>query len=311
MNVSFTKSGMHVMITGGSGLIGRYLTSLLLENGYNVSHLSRKQDQFGKVRVYRWDPEKGILDPVALSGVDYIVHLAGANIGEKSWTAGRMEEIVRSRVDSAKLLHKTVTENNISLRGFISASATGYYGALTSEHIYTEDDSPAGDFLGTTCRLWEEAAGMFADSGIRTVKIRTGVVMERSDSALAKMLVPARFELFPILGGGKQYMPWIHISDLCSIYLKVIRDDNMSGSWNAVAPEHVTHRQFMSTLASAMGRKGFHPPVPGFLLKSALGSMADVVLKGSRVSAEKILKAGFRFEYGSLTHALDKALGKE
>jgi len=293
------------MITGGSGLIGRYLTSLLLENGYRVSHLSRKQDQFGKVRVYRWDPEKGILDPVVLNGADYIVHLAGANIGEKRWTRSRKEEIVKSRVDSALLLHRVITENNIPLKAFISASAIGYYGASTSEHIYTEDDPPAGDFLGSTCRLWEEAADLFSGSGIRTVKIRTGVVMEKSDSALAKMLIPARFGIFPVLGGGRHYMPWIHISDLCNIYLKAIRDGNMNGSWNAVAPEHVTQKEFMRNLAAAMGRRGFCPLVPGFMLKAALGSMSVVALKGSRVSAGKIIKAGYLYKFDNLPDALN------
>jgi hypothetical protein len=298
------KSAGSVMITGGSGLIGRYLSSMLLERGFRVAHLSRKQDQFGRVRVHRWDPEKGILDPVALSGVDCIVHLAGANIGEKRWTKARKEEILNSRVNSARLLHRIVTENKLNIRSFISASAIGYYGSSTSVHIYKEEDGPANDFLGTTCRLWEESADLFSSSGIRTVRIRTGVVMEKSDSALAKMLVPARFGIFPVLGGGRQYMPWIHISDLCRIYLKAIEDEQFTGAYNAVAPGHITQREFIRALAEAMRKRGFHPPVPGFLLRAALGPMSDVVLKGSRVSAEKIMKTGFRFEYESLLNAL-------
>jgi len=302
------KPEVSVLITGGSGLIGRYLTSVLLGRGYTVSHLSRGIDQFGRVRVHRWDPVKGILNPVVLNNVDYIVHLAGANIGERRWTKARKEEIVSSRVNSARLLHRVVTEKNINIRAFISASAIGYYGSLTSEHIYTEEDGPANDFLGTTCRLWEEAADLFSASGIRTVKIRTGVVMEERDSALARMLVPARSGIFPVLAGGKQYMPWIHISDLCNIYLKAIEDNSMSGAYNAVAPEHVTQRQFMKSLASAMGKKGIYPPVPGFMLKAALGSMSAVALKGSRVSAEKIIKVGHEFKYPELGNALRKAL---
>lgn len=298
-----------VLITGGSGLIGRYLTSLLLGEGYTVSHLSRKQDQFGRVRVFRWDPGRGILDPSALEGVDYIIHLAGANIGERRWTKARKAEIINSRVESAKLLHRVVNENGISLRAYISASATGYYGAVTSEHIYTEDDSPADDFLGTTCRLWEDAAALFSGSGIRTVKIRTGVVMEKNDSALKRMMVPARFGLFPVVAGGKQYMPWIHISDLCNIYLKALEDSSMTGAYNAVAPEHITHREFMSALASAMGKRGFYPPVPAFLLRAVLGQMADVVVKGSRVSSGKIMSEGFSFRYPGINGALENIMG--
>lgn len=310
-NVSGCLSGSHVLITGGSGLVGRYLTSVLLSEGCRVSHLSRKENLFGKVRVFRWDPGKGILDADALTGTDYIIHLAGANIGEKRWTKARKAEIVSSRVGSAELLHKVVTENGINIKAFISASATGYYGSSTSEHIYTEEDGPADDFLGTTCRLWEESAGLFAGSGIRTVSVRTGVVMEKSDSALSRMLIPARSGVFPVLGSGRQYMPWIHISDLCNVYLKAILENSMAGPYNAVAPEHVTNKEFMHTLASAMGKKGFHPPVPGFLLRIAMGEMADVVLKGSRVSSEKLLASGYAFRFPVLRAALENVLAAE
>ena len=167
-----------VLITGGSGLVGRHLTSMLLAEGYSVAHLSRSQGQFGRVRVYRWDPEQGILDPMALDGVNYIIHLAGANIGEKRWSEKRRKEIVSSRVDSALLLHRIAIENNIMLRAFISASAVGYYGSATTEKIYTEQDQPASDFLASTCRQWEGAADTFEKSGTRTVKIRSAMVLE-------------------------------------------------------------------------------------------------------------------------------------
>ena len=145
MSSLYSNVGQHVLITGGSGIIGRYLTSLLLENGYKVSHLSMKQDQFGRVRVHRWDPEKGILDPAIVDGVDYIILRTGANIGEKRWTRTRKEVIVKSRVDSALLLHKIVTENKIPVKAFISASGTGDYGSFTSDTILTEDDLPGND----------------------------------------------------------------------------------------------------------------------------------------------------------------------
>ena len=297
-----------VLITGGSGMIGRYLTSLLLAEGFTVVHLSRQQNQFGKVRVFRWDPEKEIIDPVIFDGVDYIIHLAGANIGERCWTRKRKQEIIASRVDTAKLLHKIIVENAINLKAFISASATGYYGALTSENIFNEDDLPADDFLGKTCRLWEEAAGLFEKSGIRTVKIRTAMVLEKSDSALTKFMSPAKWGIFPVLGGGRQYMPWIHIEDLCNIYLKAIQDDRMEGAYNAVSPEHITQKEFMRTLAGAMNKKRIFIPVPGFFLKIFLGGRLDLILKGSRVSAEKIIKAGYQFKINNLPEALNGLL---
>lgn len=304
------KKASRVLITGGSGLIGRYLTSALLSEGYEVSHLSRKANQFGRVRVFRWDPEQGILDPNVFEGIDYIIHLAGSNIGEKRWTKARKKEILLSRVDSAKLLLKVVRDNSVILKGFISASAIGYYGLITSEHIFSEEDPPADDFLAGTCSQWEEAADRFNETGIRTVKIRTAVVLERSDSAMAKLLKVAKFSLFPVLGSGKQYMPWIHIEDLVNIYLKAIRNENIYGAYNAVAPQHITQKEFMRNLSAAMNKPFFHPPVPAFILKLVLGEMADVVLHGSRINSEKIILSGFTFRFDNLEHALADVLDK-
>jgi len=308
MSIGSAKTGMHVMITGGSGVTGRYLTSLLLENGYKVSHLSRKQDQFGKVRVFRWDPEQGIIDSVALEGVDYIIHLAGANIGEKRWTAERKKEIVSSRVDSALLLHKVVTDNKIPLKAFISASGTGYYGSITAEKIFTEEDLPYYDFLADTCRKWEEAACRFANSGIRTVRIRTAVVLEKDADILARFLGPARFGVFPVPGSGNQYFPWIHITDLCNIYLKAVKDDAMEGPYNASSPGHIKLSEFVRELSGAAGKPGLYIPVPSFILRAVLGSMAEMVTKGSRVSSDKIIKAGYQFKHNSLPSALKDIL---
>jgi uncharacterized protein len=308
MEKIFFSNQQKVLITGGSGLIGRYLTSMLLHEGFNVAHLSRKKDQFGRIRVFRWDPAKGILDPVVFEGVDCIVHLAGANIGEKRWTKERKEEIVNSRIESAKLLFKSASENGIKLKAFISASAVGYYGSISSEKIFTENDNPANDFLGLTCKKWEEVADLFNDVGARVVKIRTGVVMEKSDSALSKLLKPAKMGVFPSLGNGRQYMPWIHIADLCGIYLKSIQDERMEGSYNAVSPQHIIQRGFMKTLASVLNKPFFHPRVPAFLLKAALGEMSDVVLKGSRISSDKIINSGFSFRFNNLEAALKDVL---
>jgi len=297
-----------VLITGGSGLIGRYLTSALLAEGYNVSHLSRKANQVGRVRVHRWDPGKGILDKSALEGIDCIIHLAGANIGEKRWTSIRKKEILSSRVDSANLLLKTVNENNIKLQSFISASAVGYYGSVTSEKIFTEEDPPSSDFLGTVCRQWEECADAFVSTGARVVKIRTGVVIEKNDSALSKIMIPAKLGFLVKTGNGKQFMPWIHITDLVKIYLLAIRNAALAGTFNAVSPVHLTHSEFMLALGKVIQKPVFPISVPGLILKMALGQMSDVVLKGSRVSSVKIIKSGYNFQFSEPEAALINAL---
>jgi uncharacterized protein (TIGR01777 family) len=293
-----------VLITGGSGLIGRYLTSLLLAEGYSVSHLSRGSDQFGRVRVHRWDPAKKILNPVVLSSVDYIVHLAGVNLGDGRWTDKRKSEIISSRVDSARLLYDTVSQNNIVIKGFITASGISCYGTKTTDHIFTEEDPVADDFLGRVCRKWEEASDLFAAAGIRTVKIRTAIALERNDSALAKMMMPARFGFLAIIGSGKQYMPWIHIQDICGIYLKAIEDETMKGAYNAVSPQHVTHKEFIQTLGAVAGKAVAPLHVPAITLRVALGEMAGLVLEGSRVSPEKIINAGYGFKFPNLHDAL-------
>jgi uncharacterized protein (TIGR01777 family) len=305
MENQYPKHRMHVLITGGSGLIGRHLTSLLLGEGYNVSHLSRRQDQFGKVRVFRWDPAKGILDPGVMDGVDYIIHLAGANIGSKRWSEERKEEIIRSRIDSAHLLHKVVSENSVPLKAFITASGINYYGTVTTDRIFTEEDQPGDDFLSDVCRLWEEAAELFRKEGTRSVKIRTGVVLDKEDGALLKLLLPAKYGLFTIPGKGDQYMPWIHIKDLCGIYLKAIRDPAIAGAYNAVSPQHITTLDFMGTMAEVMNRSFFHPRVPGIALKILYGEMSSLVREGTRISSQKIKNAGYRYEFDNLHDALD------
>jgi uncharacterized protein len=302
------QNKLSVLITGGSGLIGRYLTSALMSMGYKVTHLSRIANQFDKVRVFRWEPEKEILDPIVFDGVDYIVHLAGANIGEKRWTRNRKKEIVNSRVNSAELIFKVISDNKIPIKAYISASAVGYYGSITSDKIFCEEDPPGTDFLGNTCRLWEEGADLFKNNGIRTVKIRTGVVLEKNDSALSKLMMPAKYGFLVQTGNGRQYMPWIHIADLCNIYLKAIEDENMNGAYNAVSPQHVTHKEFVETLAAVMKKPLFPIAVPAFVLRAAMGEMSDVVLKGSRVASDKLTNSGYRFLYPALKRALENIL---
>lgn len=297
-----------VLITGGSGLIGRYLTSTLLTAGYKVSHLSRKANQFGKVRVFRWDPDKGIVDPHIFDGIDYIIHLAGANIGGRRWTAARREEIAASRNKSARLLFDAVSAKSIKLRAFITASATGYYGAVSTDRIFSEEDPPGEDFLAATCKLWEKAADLFKEAGARVVKIRSGLVLEKDNGLLGKMLKPARLGIFPILGTGYQYVPWIHIEDLCNIYYKVLSDETIEGPYNAVAPEYVTQEIFMSTLANALRKRYFNPRIPAALLRLILGQMADIILTGSRISARRISGTGYMFNYPYLRDALSGLL---
>jgi uncharacterized protein (TIGR01777 family) len=293
-----------VLISGGSGLIGKALTKKLLAKGYIVKLLSRRKTEVQNDCHFQWDIESQFIEKEAVANTDYIIHLAGENIGKKRWTSARKQEILKSRLQSTQLLFNAIKENNFPLKAFISASAIGYYGAVSSEHIFDETDENASDFLGKTCHLWENAVDQFQTLGIRTLKLRTGVVLSNNGGALNKMALPIKLGIGAALGSGKQYMPWIHIDDLCEIYIKAIEDNEMHGAYNAVAPDDKTNEDFIHGIAKALHQRIFLPNIPAFVLKLMLGEMSDMILKGSRVSSAKIEKTGFKFQFPSLETAL-------
>ena len=297
-----------VLITGGNGLIGQKLMLKLKAQGYRVAVLTRNEAADIAKDQYYWNPDQNIIDQKATDTVDYIIHLAGAPIGEKRWTAKRKQEIIDSRVKSAQLIFNSIQNNHTPLKAFISSSATGYYGAVTHDHIFMESDPPASDFLGETCRQWEEAALQFENEGIRTVIIRTAVVLTSQGGALGKMTPLVRLGIVSPLGSGKQYLPWIHIDDICDMYVKAVMDTELSGIFNAAAPEHSDYNQFYRSLTRAMKKALWMPRVPAFILKLVFGEMSLMLLEGSRVSSEKIRQAGFHFRFTELLGALDNLL---
>lgn len=305
---------MNILITGASGLIGRHLTVFLTGKGHSVAHLSRsggtpsEKKSPGPVKQFTWNPAGGIIEEGAVSWADAIIHLAGASVSEGRWTAKRKKEILDSRVNSAKLLAKTIVEEKAKPGVFVSAAAAGWYGIITSEKIFTESDPPAPDFFGNVCLQWENAADLVEETGVRTVKLRIGVVLAKDGGALPQLAKPVKWFAGSPLGNGKQWMPWIHIDDLCALFLKAVEDENMHGTYNAAASQHVTNREFVKTIGKVLHRPVFLPPVPEFALKLILGEMAGIVTKGSRVSNEKIKKAGFRFQYEDLGSALKQLL---
>jgi uncharacterized protein len=294
-----------VLISGGSGLVGRHLCKRLKEIGFNVNILSTTRYKADGITSFFWDIDKKYLDKKAIEDVDYVIHLAGVNIGDKRWTTKRKELIIDSRVKSAQLIFDLIKNNNKTLKAFVTASAVGYYGAITSDKIFTETDPAANDFLGETCKLWEQAADQFNEIGIRTVKIRTGVVLTKQGGALAKMVTPVKMGIGSALGNGKQYLPWIHIEDLCQIYIKAIEDIEMKGAYNAVAPDGRTNKEFTHKLARTLNKPFWFSNVPAFVLKMLFGKMSDILLLGSRVSSAKIIGMNFTFKFANLESALN------
>jgi uncharacterized protein (TIGR01777 family) len=301
----------NVLITGGSGFVGKQLTVVLIDSGYTVSILSRsKRTNAVDIFYYTWDIENQLIEEEAVLKADYVIHLAGANIAEKRWTEKRKEIVINSRKRSAELILSVVKKHNKKLEAFISASGIGIYGAVNGEAICTENSRPADDFLGIVCQMWEAAADQFAQLGIRTVKVRTGLVVGKNDGFLNKLTPIFKLRLGSALGSGKQYMPWIYVEDLCDIYLEALKNPNMSGAFNAAINDNTTNDIFSKTLAKVYGYPIWLPNVPAFLLKLVMGEMSKLVLTGRRVSSDKIEGIGFNFKHRNLEDTLKVCLSK-
>jgi uncharacterized protein len=297
-----------ILITGGSGFVGAHLTELLISKGYTISHLSRSRSGNEKVKTFLWDVEKAFIEKESIEDIDHIIHLAGTNIGEGRWTYKRKRSIIESRIKSAELLHKQVLLKKAKLKTFITASAVGYYGALTLDKIFTEEAEPAKDFTGEVCRLWERAADKFLETGSRVVKIRTGIVLGRGGPALKKIALPVKLGIGSPVGSGKQWFPWIHMEDLCRIYLFAIENVQITGAFNAVAPEQIKNEELVKAMARILKKPLWLPNVPAKIIKLALGDLGNAVLNGSRVSSEKIISAGFKFNYPDIDSTLRSTL---
>ena len=289
-----------VLITGGSGLIGRRLSFLLKSRGYEVRILSRSNNPKNNYKTFVWNVSEQYINESAFEGLNHIIHLAGAGIADKRWSEKRKKEIIASRVTSTNLLYNTVKRLKTPLNSFISASATGYYGAVTSETIFEEKDKPAKDFLGKVCSLWEDSIFQFNEIKIRTVALRTGIVLSKDGGALKKMKTP----VITSLGNGKQYMPWIHIDDLCELYIKAIEDQQFKGAFNAVSSEHISNLSFSKKISKIFNHPFLAIGAPSFILQIVFGEMSTIILNGSRISANKIKQAGFKFKFENLEKAL-------
>ncbi|MFT4698266.1 MAG: hypothetical protein ACI9SJ_001408 [Flavobacteriaceae bacterium] len=299
-----------VLITGGSGLIGTTLSNKLLEKGYKVSHLSRSKSNNGQINSYIWDYQTNYIDPASIKTADYIIHLAGAGVADKRWSESQKKVIIESRVKTAELIFEEVKKQNKFIKAYITASGVGYYGSINSEKIAKEEDESHNDFLGNVCLQWEQSAEPFKERGIRTVALRTGLVLSGNGGALSKLVPSFKFGLGSAIGAGTQNVAWIHMNDLCDIYIKAIEDEKMEGAYNTVAPDHVTNMEFSKAIAKVLKKPFWLPKIPGFVLKTILGEMSVILLKGMRVSSKKIIDSGFNFSYPTLNKALIHLLNK-
>ena len=300
-----------VLITGGTGMVGKHLTQLLVVKGYEVIIVSRSPSTnrpHAKVSYVLWDIDKQEIDADAIAKADFIIHLAGAGVAEKKWTVERKQEIVDSRTKSSATIVKALQQLPNKVQAVVSASAIGWYGTDTAtslQHGFIETDAADTGFLGHTCRLWEESIQPVSALGKRLVKLRIGIVLSNEGGALVEFKKPLKAGIAGILGNGKQVISWIHVEDLCRLFVYAIEQPTLQGVYNAVSSKPVTNKHLTIALAKIM-RGGFYIPlhVPIFVLKLMLGELSVEVLKSTNVNNKKIHNAGFTYTYPTIEEAL-------
>jgi uncharacterized protein len=288
----------NILITGGSGLVGKAITQTLEKKGYQVAWLSRSSQN---KKSFLWDVEKQEIDQNAIEWSDAIIHLAGSGVAEKRWTSERKKDILKSRTESTQLLWKAIQKATKKPEAFISASAVGFYGFDTGETLKTEDAQPGNDFLAEVVVAWEMEVEKIEALGVRTAILRIGIVLDKIGGALSEILKPP---VAAPLGSGNQWMSWVHIQDLAKLFVFALENPEMKGKFNAVAPNPVKNKKLTRDAAKAKGKAFLGIGVPEFVIKLILGEMAAMVLGGNRVSAEKTLETNFQFEFPSLDLAL-------
>jgi len=292
-----------VLISGGSGLVGDVLTTLLIEKGYKVGHISRSSKGDSRVETIVWDLTKKTIDIEKVKKYDYLINLVGAGIADKKWTDERKAEIINSRVDALNFLFEITKNNNIAFKSIVSASAVGYYGFETTDQVYEESDQPGTDFLANTCLKWEKAAFQFNTLALPISAVRIGIVLSTEGGALKELARPIQYYAGAPLGSGKQYIPWVHIHDISNQFIYQM-ENKLTGSFNGCADEHCTNAEFTKAVAHVLKKPLILPNVPDFVMKVILGERAMMVLKGSAVSNKKIKAAGFQYKYSRLEDAL-------
>jgi uncharacterized protein (TIGR01777 family) len=300
---------MYVTITGATGRIGRHLVAALLQRGDEVTVLSRDparaRSDLPGVEAVAWDPMAAPAPAEALAGRDGVVHLAGEDVAQR-WTDAAKQRIRESREHGTRNLVEGLRAAEPRPQVLVSGSAVGYYGAHGDERV-DEETLPGDDFLAQVCVAWEREAERAAELGIRVVRLRTGVVLDRGGGALSKMLPFFKLGAGGPVAGGRQYLPWVHRDDVVGIQLSALDGEEWSGPVNATAPEPATNRELSLALGRALHRPAV-APVPGFAVRLLYGDMAEVVTTGQRAVPARALALGYRFRHPELDEALRAAL---
>jgi uncharacterized protein (TIGR01777 family) len=294
-----------VIITGGTGLVGQRLTTLLKHKGFEVNILCRNPK---KADEFKWNIDENYIDVQVFKDAGAIIHLAGAGVADKRWTEARKHEIIESRTKSAQLLFQYLSKEKHSITSFISASAVGFYGDRGNE-VLTETSANGTGFLAEVCQVWEKEAEKFSLLNIAVCKIRIGIVLSKEGGALPKLDFPIKFGIGAYIGDGKQFVPWVHIDDLCNMFIHLL-NNNLHDTYNGCAPDIKTNKQMSETIASVLHRPFIPFPAPGFILKTVMGEMASMLLMSTNCSSQKIISTGFVFQFPTLKEALENIYEK-
>jgi uncharacterized protein (TIGR01777 family) len=297
---------LKILLVGGTGLIGSFLKNKLIEEGYSVNILSRIKSKDSQ--TFLWNNDEEYIDLAAFKGVSGIINLTGANIAEGRWTEKRKEILYNSRILSTRLLFETIKKNKVALDFFINSSATGYYGTKKSTKILKEDNVSGADFLAKICLDWETEALRFNELNIRTIIIRTGIVLTKNKGAFEKIKLPIKFGILPIFGDGKQVFSWIHIDDLITVFMNSITNKNYIGPYNAVAPINNTYLEFNRKIAEVLDKKVIAIKIPTFMLRLIFGELTETLTNGNQIAVEKLSNNGFNFKFKDLNSALSNLL---
>ena len=298
------KMSKNILITGGTGLLGKILTKELQSQGHQVSILSRNPDRVKDVKAFYWDVEKQEIDDKCLQGIDTIIHLAGSGIADEKWTDERKQDIINSRVNSIKLIYKLIDKNDTSVKSVVSASAVGFYGDR-GEELLTEESPKGTGFLSDSCGLWEDAVDQGKDFGLRVVKLRIGLLLTPKGGVLEPFKLMVKTFTAMKFGNGRQWFPWVHAADLVGMFAWAVNHQEIEGVFNATAPSPVRNKEFTQTLSKVLKRPFWPFQIPVFTLKIALGERKELLLMSTKTDSTKIQQTGYKFKYLDLTKALE------
>ncbi|WP_242214960.1 TIGR01777 family oxidoreductase [Bacillus cereus group sp. BfR-BA-01383] len=297
---------MKIAISGGTGFIGKYLSTFFIEKGYNVYILTRKRatgTSTSNLQYVYWTPD---LPTFPLSSIDIVINLAGESINSR-WTKKQKEEILNSRIQTTKGLIKQFQALDTKPHTFINASAIGYYGTSETESFTEQQETPGNDFLAETVFLWEQEASKARSLGIRTIYSRFGVVLGADGGAFPKMLLPYQFYIGGTIGSGNQWLSWIHIDDVVRMFDFIIHKEEIDGPLNITAPTPIRMKEFGENIANVIGKPHWLP-VPSFMLQALFGEMSILVLEGQHVLPIKAIEHGYQYTFPTVNHALQNIL---